>query len=222
MKRRTKGGCPRLNLERGIVLIITLLVLVVLTFATVATFRQINTLNYSLAGYSFRATGNAATMFPIETIVSELTQSLNNPDEAVRSALEQSNPKEGYYAKQIDSSKEKGGIPEVLHSGRTEGVRTFKQDSVGNVAYAVVERLCSDDGAPTLATCVGAEASGSGNGSASGSTKQGSSTTNQFEKGRSPPSGSATTNNVQVAYRISVRVQGPRTSVSYAQAIVVI
>ena len=81
-------------------------------------------------------------------------------------------------------------------------VNTLAQDASGNTVSFVIHRLCNTVGARTIAGCSAApnDASSAGNSQGAGVV--------------------ALKANPQVYYRITVRVAGPRNTVSYVQAVV--
>jgi Tfp pilus assembly protein PilX len=218
MKRIIRTGEFTHTFHRGIALPAALLVLVAMTFVAVATLHIINTLTSSLSAYSSRATINAATMFPIETMVKQLTITSN--DSAARSTLNSTHAEDGYYASLIEPESEINGIPHLLQSSPSEGSVKKFSDTLGNTSYVVVERLCSAGTTdPTASACVSVLGSGGGGGTV---VDNGSRTSNRKDKVITMQQSSSGGGNLQVAYRITVRVEGPKHAVTFAQAIVIV
>ena len=107
----------------------------------------------------------------------------------------------GYYAApQPATARTDGDIPDMLLS-KSAGYATVASDNGNTISY-VVERLCPSPGAATAAICI-----------VPGATTRGGNVSNQ-----------SSDNNVfntspNVAFRLTVRVDGPKGTTAYVQTI---
>ena len=107
----------------------------------------------------------------------------------------------GYYAApQPATARADGDIPDMLLS-KSAGYATVASDNGNTISY-VVERLCPSPGAATAAICI-----------VPGATTRGGNVSNQ-----------SSDNNVfntspNVAFRLTVRVDGPKGTTAYVQTI---
>ena len=114
------------------------------------------------------------------------------------------NPALGYYAT-IQPYAARSGIPDVLAQGASgSGTVLLPPSATGNSVRYVIERLCTAAGPATKASCIAPLATGL-EGSVSNQTGDQGNTNFQ-------PT-------VPAAYRLTVRVEGPRGSIGYMQTI---
>lgn len=111
-------------------------------------------------------------------------------------------PAAGYFAT-IQPYGATTGIPNVLTSDTVGGV-ALPPSATGNSVHYVIERLCTAAGPATKSSCIIPLATNV-NGSVSNQTGDQGNT--NFQSG------------VSAAYRLSVRVDGPRGSVGYMQTV---
>lgn len=190
--------------QRGVVLLVALIILVALTLAGIAVMRSVDTANVVAGNLSFhqsaihsgeRSTELAVTNFLLPNNV------LGN------TTLHNSNAAAGYIANGLTlASPAATGVASwdafwnaQLAAGRVPV--TIAADAAGNTVQYFVHRLCQNAGAPYLANCTKAPASLNVGGSQSA--------------GGVPPLA-----NNQVYYRITTRIAGPRRTVAYIQTIV--
>jgi Tfp pilus assembly protein PilX len=203
------GSTTHLARQRGVVLIIALIVLVAMTLASVAMVRSIDTSTIVAGNLAFRQSGIAGGDAGVEAAIAWLGKN--------STALNEDSPPNGYYAtgQHCLDLTGAGRFPvectpphAVLDWNSPGNVKTVGEDSAGNRISYVIHRMCDSAGAVDGATCA---------------TDQSS-----LNEGRSK--GSATEQKTyghikmaaidRVYYRITVRVAGPRNAVSMVQAIV--
>ena len=188
--------------ERGVVLFIALLVMVALSLAAIALIRSADTATIVAGNLAFKQSAAAAVDRSIEQAVQALFDPASaNPvisDKTVNSLAQ------NYFASVRLKSGSIPEIPDELQSksayqsaGLSSTLSTT--DAAGNTTYYVIERMCANSGAAVGANCnLSAAAMGADAG------------TQHYEA-------------LQVAggayYRVTVRVEGPRNTVQYAQAI---
>ncbi len=183
----SRARLPRVNhqAQRGITLVISLIVLVALTLAGIALVRSVDTGNVIAGNFAFRQTALQATDAGIEAAFTQMptimAASLDAPIANQYFPLMQ--PLDG------------DGIPTTVNWDAVPS-----QNVSGYIVRHVIERLCNGTLPVTdiQNNCVVDQAQNVG------SKKQGSSV--------------FTTANA-VNYRVTVRVEGPRNTVSMAQAV---
>lgn len=190
--------------QKGVVLLIALIVLVAMTLGGIALVRSVDLTNIIAGNLAFRQAATHSADRGIETAIAWL--------EAAGVLLESDQPAEGYSANgnAVARSPDPGNPaidtweefwPTLEAANR---VRTLAADVAGNTVSLVIDRMCSSPGNPVTG---GANCSGSAViSSAQGNAEEGG------EVGVSAPVG--------VYYRITTRVVGPRNTVSFVQAIV--
>ncbi|MCM8594786.1 hypothetical protein [Accumulibacter sp.] len=193
--------------QRGVVLLVALIILVALTLAGIAVMRSVDTANVVAGNLSFhqsaihsgeRSTELAVTNFLLpNNVVGNTTLHQNWPGPVaawyIANGLTLASPAatgaaswDAFWNAQLAA----GRVPV-----------TIAADAAGNTVQYFVHRLCQNAGAPYLANCTKAPASLNVGGSQSA--------------GGVPPLA-----NNQVYYRITTRIAGPRRTVAYIQTIV--
>lgn len=200
---------PHRAKQHGVVLFIALIVLVAMTLAGIGLMRSVYTSNRIAGNLAFQQSATQSADAGVETAVAWLEDQsavvpvapnlpplFNNIDRVAVGDV-------GYFA-----SRQNPGANQtweqfwtVLPANR---VNTLPADAAGNTVSYVIQRLCNAVGDPT--TGIGCEASPD---TASGG--QGNS------KGPGLPGLKVPT---QRYYRITVRVAGPRNTVSFVQTVV--
>lgn len=201
------AGLPRARRERGIVLIIVLIMLASMTLAAISLFRAVDT-NVLIAG-------NLA--FKQTTIM--------GADAGIQDAI---NVMAGFNAADINDGGAAGYVPNQQNFDFTATDPTVADfdwdnclaaapptcrqmiDGAGNTVLWVMHRMCDLPGSPLAVNCVRAAETAAAGGAVGG--LQGAS---QGNAGTGGPLARPT----QLYYRITTRVTGPRNTVSYAQAI---
>ncbi len=200
--------------ERGVVLFIALLVMVALSLAGIALLRSADTATIVAGNLAFKQSAAAAADRSIEQAVEALFNPKTDatPSSPVIADKTTNDLAQNYYACVQDAA---GGacippgnpIPEVptaLTSTTTlsaAGLRTdlVPPDAAGNNTYYVIERMCASPGAAFGNNC---NLSSAALGADAG--------TQHYE---------ALSRAGDAYYRVTVRVEGPRNTVAYAQAI---
>ena len=197
MKRMTTIKKNNLQLSKrqsGIVLLIALIVLVAMSLAGVALVRSVDTTTLISGNMAFR-----------QGVVQEADRGIEAANAALINTIKSNNisdsPANNYYASRQAGESAKG-VPLFLQTksaslpaGFTEITNTTTQN---RIRY-VIERLCTGSGVAVLANCVMSNSSGR---AADGGTTNDSNLT--------PPGGPM--------YRVTVRVDGPKNTVSIVQA----
>jgi Tfp pilus assembly protein PilX len=190
--------------QKGVVLFIALIVLVAMSLAGIALMRSVDTGTIIAGNLAFRQTSTHAGDVGIEAARGWLMGS-------TASSLHNDQPANAYYATWqagIDLLGTISGTPDFdwVANARDVTTTTFTPPPAGYSARFVIHRLCEVVGDPSGAGCV--RASGSAT-AASGGTK-GAAVYGSYAI--SVPTASL--------YRITVRITGPRNTLSYVQAIV--
>lgn len=190
--------------QRGVILFVALIVLVAMSLTGIALMRSVDT-NLLVAGnLAFRQGATAAGDWGVETARAFLKTTIVGN----QSALDVDNPVAAYYATWQQGWDLYGsgvGTP-FDWAGSSQLVGT---DSAGNEVRYVVHRMCGAPGPSTaaLSNCVRTSATGTGS-TADGSTK------GTVTYGGAPlPAPTA------VYFRVTVRILGPRNTLSYVQAV---
>jgi type IV pilus assembly protein PilX len=180
--------------ERGVVLVISLIILVALSLAGLALVRSTDTTNVISGNMAFRAAAVQAVDVGVEdafTAITGVTGYAVAPETGVANK---------YYTQIQDTTGPDGapdGLPDVTWSSVAGATPTE-----GNTIRWVAERMCN--GLTTTRELILANCS-TAPGAPNSSQKPGLAPTNQ---------------NFAVAYRVTVRVEGPRNTVAMAQAII--
>jgi len=195
--------------ERGVVLLIALIVLVAMTLAGIGMMRSIDSGTLVAGNIGFREAAVASADSGVEAARTWLIANLNS--------LNADNPAQGYYSTRQDSLDLTGNMTEGGHDGvnwggsdPTQVVSAYTVGSVdasGATVYYIIHRLCSmpgpiNGGGQTCSYSVQSQ---------TGSTQ-------------SAPDYSSygLSTSLQAYYRITVRVNGAKNTVSYVQAYVLI
>lgn len=180
--------------ERGVVLVISLIILVALSLAGLALVRSTDTGNVISGNMAFRTAAMQAVDTGVEDAFLSVTGATGyaaNPETAVANK---------YYT-QIYDTTGPGGVPDGLPDVTWSSVAGTTIGE-GNVVRWVAERMCNGSTATReliLANC---------------STAPGRPNSSQ-KPGLQP-----TNTNFTVAYRVTIRVEGPRNTVAMGQAII--
>lgn len=189
--------------QRGIVLIVALLVLVAMSLAAVGLVRSGLTSNRIAGNLAFQQAATQSAEVGIETAIAWLE--LNNTGTNLHNHIDidASHPV-GYFASRQDPASTQSWDAfwdtVLVPTGR---VNTLPADAAGNTVSFVIQRLCNGTGDPTTGIgCDVSPASLSAEGNSKGSGVVALLTTSQYY------------------YRISARVAGPRNTVGFVQAVV--
>jgi Tfp pilus assembly protein PilX len=212
LSSRPAGAQPRFaRQERGVVMFIALLVMVALSLAGIALIRSADTATVVSGNLAFKQAAVSAVDRAVEQSIEALFTGLPTPA-ITDKTIDQ--PTQNYYAcvrnaagtgclAAADPIPE---IPAALTSSATfaaAGLNTTQVDATKDVAdnkaYYVIERMCANAGAAVGSNC---NLATSGMGADAGT---------QHYEGLGRPG--------DAFFRVTVRVEGPRNTVVYAQAI---
>ena len=187
--------------ERGLTLIIVLIVLVAMTLAGISMMNSVNTAGLVAGNMAFRQAALHAGDVGTEAAITWLL----THGGTVR---EQNIPANGYYANQNIHAPATGqtwdDLWQSLGSGEFATVNDTPNAQTGTTVSYVIHRLCQNVGPANAADCAISPSSAVNEG-------------NSHDVGNIPINYSA-----QQYYRITSRIQGPRNTVSYTQTIVVL
>ncbi|MFZ3320889.1 MAG: hypothetical protein WA190_00855 [Usitatibacter sp.] len=195
--------------ERGVVLLIALIVLVAMTLAGIGMMRSIDSGTLVAGNIGFREAAVATADTGVEAARTWLIANSN--------ALNTDNATAGYYSTRQDNLDLTGNMTEGGHDGVNWGGSDPTQlvsaytvgtvDTSGGTVFYLIHRLCASPG-PI-----------SGGGQSCSYAVQ-----NQTGSTQSAPDYSSygLSTSLQAYYRITVRVNGAKNTVSYVQAIVLI
>ena len=191
--------------QRGVILFVALIVLVAMTLTGIALIRSVDT-NLLVAGnLAFRQGAVSAADWGVEAARTYVKTTLV----ANKNALDFDIPAAAYYATWQSTLDLAGttGTP-FDWTGTSQPSQLVGTDTAGNEVRYVLHRMCEGAGGSTTpgANCVKTAGSGGATGAA-GSTKG----TVSYGTLALPAS-------TVVYYRVTVRVLGPRNTLSYVQA----
>lgn len=195
-------AAPRPFRQKGVVLLIALIVLVAMTLAGIALVRSVDTTNVIAGNMAF---GQAATQSGdtgTEAAFTWLTTTT-----AINIAALYNDDATNGYAANGNNPANNPAVGQSWDAFWTQTLaaraRTLPTDAAGNTVSYVIDRLCAFAGPPT------------GGASCSTSPLVGAATGGSEEAGEIQIVGQSS-----VYYRITSRIAGPRNTVSYVQAIV--
>jgi len=199
MSARTRLAARR---ERGTILFVALIVLVAMSLAGIALMRSVDT-NVLIAGnLAFRQGATAAGDWGVESARSWLA--------ANTAKLNIDQPGATFYwanwQQNLDLIANDPAKPDYDWTSNASPANDLGFDSAGNRVQYVIHRLCDVAGAPNVVQCVKSSISVS---------TAGTGGSNQVQ----PVGGGNVNIATVVLYRVTVRVTGPRNTVSYVQAV---
>jgi len=186
--------------QKGVVLLIALIVLIVMTLGGIALIRSTDLTNIIAGNLAFRQAATHSGDTGIETAFAWLqanTALLNNDVANAGYSANGNNPNRSPVAGQTWEA--------YWNSLPAARIRTLATDASGNTVSFIIDRMCANSGSSTggancSASIVASVAGGSG------------------EEGGEI----ALTSPSAIYYRITVRIAGPRNTVSFVQAMVTI
>ena len=194
--------------QRGVVLLIALIVLVAMTLAGLAMMRSIDTGTIVAGNIGFREAAVATGDSGVESARTWLMANINS--------LDTDQASNGYYSTRqdnLDFTGNAGGTFGVDWGGSdpSQPVKAFDAgtaiDSTGNHVYYLIQRMCSIPGSINAPAQSCTTVSQSGIGSTQSAPEYSS-------------YGLAIKN--EVYYRVTSRVNGPKNTVSYVQAVILL
>lgn len=201
---RAVGHKTHRSKEQGIVLIVALVVLAAMMLAGVAMMRSVDTGNIIAGNMAFQQAANHSADMGVDVAVQWLN---DNPG-----MLGASDPTNGYNADGNDPANNPGAGQSwdsfwqlsIVRNNKAKKLAT--DPNTGNTISYVIDRLCDLQGAQ-----------------ASSASCSNSPVLNTKDEGNNQGSPDVKLNGViSVYYRITVRVAGPRNTVSYVQTVVAI
>jgi Tfp pilus assembly protein PilX len=213
IRRGTLHAAARIGARRqeGVVLMIALIVLVAMTLAGIGMMRSIDSGTMVSGNIGFREAAVATADTGVEAARTWLIANINT--------LDADNPAAGYYSTRQDSLDLTGNMTEGGHDGVNWGGSDPTQlvtaytlgtvDTSGGTVFYLIHRMCKIPG--SINNTVGGQTCAYSIQSQTGSTQ-----------GAPDYSSYGLTTAVQAYYRITVRVNGVKNTVSYVQAVVLI
>jgi type IV pilus assembly protein PilX len=200
---RPTATTPR-RAQRGAVLFISLIVLVAMSLAGLAMMRGVDTGAQIANNLAFK---QGATMAADAGVEAARTWLMNNPGATLYNDQPGVANGTGYFATWQQGLDFTNGDGDTTNNfdWTTRSV-ALAADAAGNQASYVIHRMCDATGNPASINCIRVT-------SATGSTSSSS-------KGAAAFGSYAISSPSQAFFRITVRVIGPRNTVSYVQAVV--
>ena len=200
--------CTRLAVrrERGAIIFVALIVLVAMSLAGIALMRSVDT-NVLIAGnLAFRQGATAGGDWGVEDARTWIgaNAAILNSDTPPGASF--------YWANWQQNLDLIGNNPDPLvqdYDWNSTDPRDLGFDSAGNQVKYVIHRLCDTAGAPNVVQCVKSSLSGAGGGVRCAGCS------NQVQ----PLGGGNVAPGTAVLYRVTVRIAGPRNTVSFLQAV---
>lgn len=198
MKRHLVSMVSPAARQSGVVLIIALIVLVAMTLAAIALVRSVDVATQIAGNLAFRQSGVQAADSGVEVarkwLMSQNANVLNGTTVVA-----------GYFAAGFANSVK------PVDKLDWDNATPVSEDAAGNTPKYVIDRMCDLSGDPMTTPnihCFSAPTSASGN---SNRVKEG---------GEFSCMGNLCTASNNPYYRITVRVSGPRNTVTYVQAVI--
>lgn len=205
--RTPRYARPLPRAQRGVILIITLIILTAMTLAAVAMLNSVDTATSIAGNVSFKQSATNSADQAIDAAAAFLTVPKQNTDA--------DSPANGYFATSQDNFDITGNKTPGVASDDLDwtgaGIVTLPKDSAGNTVSYRINRMCDSVGALNAATCAVKVEDTSTKPTAIGIV-QPTSTYQQRAGGSSQT--------VSGYYRITMRIAGPKNNVSYVQTVV--
>lgn len=184
--------------QRGVVMLVALVVLVAMTLAGIALMRSVSTSGVIAGNMAFQQAATHSADMGVEAAVTFLESGASTLTSSVLSG-----GGVRYMAYRQDPSSSQSWDDFWTNTIPAGAKNTLAADAAGNTVSYVIHRLCNAEGTPvTVATCSTSpvEAASTGNSQGAGVVSL-----------LAPP---------QIYYRITARVAGPRNTLSYVQVVV--
>ncbi len=180
--------------EKGVVLFIALIALVVMSLAAVALIRSVDTNTLIAGNLGFKQSATVSADSGVETAITWLN--------ANQASLTNDSTANGYYATSTANAKTLANASTKLATGA--GITSGTDNSGNSISY-VIQRMCKNTGASNSTHCLfgppGEDTNAFSNCDAS-----------------NPCLNAAASDSLM--YRVTVKVTGPKNTVSYTQAFV--
>lgn len=191
---------PRHRSQRGIVLLVALVVLVAITIAGIAMMRSVDTATLVAGNLAFQQAATHASDKGVEEAIQMLRQ------KATDETLHENDPTRGYFATLKQEDNPAAGV----------GWQQFWQDSLAASAFALYDGAPDDQG-NRISFVVHRQCAFASPPGAGGQCVASPAVTQA--KGNSQEAGEVQLQSAsQIYYRITVRVSGPRKTESYVQS----
>jgi Tfp pilus assembly protein PilX len=189
------------NKQKGVVLFITLIVLVAMTLAAISLVRSVDTTNVIAGNLAFHQAATYSGDAGVESAIAWL----QSPPAGVD--LTQINPAYSFYSPTRNDPAAGQSWDNYWTTTLAASANTLAAaDAAGNTASYVIDRMCNAVG-PATSPASGCSVSQTTVAAATTSSSQGAGQVGlQYTS--------------QVYYRVTVRIAGPRNTVSYIQSIV--
>ena len=207
-----KATVPTVRGQRGVVLFIALIVLVALALAGIALVRSVDTGVIVAGNLAFKQSATNAGDQGIEAAFSWLNsnKSILDSDNVSSTAAYFSNWQQNLDLTGTDPAK-------TDFDWSANGLQVAADDGAGNRVRYVIHRLCATSNVSAASTtCVKVSSTSTASTPGFGGEYGGR---RGYEIG-GQPGGTFSLTSAAVYYRITVRVDGPRNTVSYVQALV--
>lgn len=185
--------------QRGVVLLVALIVLVIMTLAGIALMRSVSTSSVIAGNLAFQQSATHSADIGVESAISALQK-------AAVTDLQSSGVLSGsirYVAHREDPAAGQNWDTYWTSVMPASEVNTLPVDAAGNTVSYVIHRLCNADGVEFTTVACSASPIAAANAA-------GTSHTTGLQVTAPPPP----------YYRITARVAGPRNTVSYVQVVV--
>lgn len=214
--RHTQHGLR--SSQSGVVLLVALIMLIAMTLAGIALVRSVDTATIVAGNLSFQQSATLSGDIGLEQGIGVVETFLNNN----LASLDADIPGSGYVANGLTATPARNPDESwsaywarVWDNGTRIPVTLPIDDVTGNTISYVIDRLCVTAGTPGSAgvNCSTSPTAATG---ASGSSGDGG----DEEGGAVKVIGTTGATGKEAFYRITVRIQGPRNSLSYVQSVV--
>jgi len=193
--------------QRGVILIITLIILAAMTLASLAMLNSVDTATSIAGNVSFKQSATNSADKAIEAAGAYLIVPKQN--------MEADSPGNGYYATSQDNFDITGNKTPGVKTDDLDwsgaGIVTLPKDEAGNTVSYRINRMCDNVGALNAATC-SVKVTDTTGGPTSVGIAQPTATYQQRAGGNSQT--------MTGYYRITMRIAGPKNNVSYVQTVV--
>ncbi|HEV8553034.1 MAG TPA: hypothetical protein VGR65_06570 [Casimicrobiaceae bacterium] len=194
--------------QRGVVLFIALIVMVAMSLAAIALMRSVDTTSAVIGNLAFRQASILPANYGIEDAAAGLFNDANPANLARIADVRVDTPAQNYYATHSQAAgwDDQYGVPQPLQTKAAAAALTRSQaDGAGNTITYVIERMCNPN-----APVIPADKSAANTWCDMMPPKQSPGTTINDPM--------AAILSAQPFYRVTVRVDGPQNTVSFAQA----
>lgn len=199
----------RFQRQRGVVLMVALIVLVALTLAGLALMRSLDTTNLIAGNLAFQQSATHSGDIGTEAAITWLQNNTNTtsvcPDSTTQRTLYCNNSANGYFSARLEPAAGQTWDAFWTASLAQNAVSMAQDVTTGNTVSYVIHRLCNANGDPTSVPSPGCAFS---------------MTSPPVESNSKEAGFVAPVVNVQVYYRITSRIVGPRNATSYVQTII--